>query len=277
MSARGSCPALLRVRAFTQDDAHIYCTPDQILGEVTDLLDFVREVYTDFGFSDYRVELSTRPPAPKSIGTDELWQQGESALQTALQTKGMSFQLNPGEGAFYGPKIDFHLRDSLGRSWQCGTIQLDFFMPERFDLEYVGPDGRRHRPVMIHRAIFGSIERFIAQLIEHYAGAFPVWLAPIQVAVLPITEDQRDYAHRVATLLKERNLRVQVDDRREKIGYRIREAELQKIPYMLIVGKKEVERQTVAIRKRKAGDLGASALEDFIQRVTLEIRTKALE
>lgn len=271
----GVLAGLFRVRQFTQDDAHIFCTPEQIEDEVVRLMHFVEEVYHDFGFDDYRIELSTRPE--KSIGTDEMWQQAEEALSKALKSVGVDYTLNPGEGAFYGPKIDFHVRDVLKRSWQCGTIQLDFSMPERFDLEYVGADGNRHRPVMIHRAIVGSIERFVGNLIEHYGGAFPVWLAPVQVRVLPITDNQVDYAREVVGRLQEHGLRVELDDRSEKVGYKIREAETQKIPYMLILGEREVERGEVSVRRRKKGDLGASSLDDFLDRVKDEIDRKALD
>jgi len=236
---------------------------------------FVEEVYHDFGFEDYRIELSTRPE--KSIGTDEMWQQAEAALEGALKSVGTAYTLNPGEGAFYGPKIDFHVRDVLKRSWQCGTIQLDFSMPERFDLEYVGTDGQRHRPVMIHRAIVGSIERFVGNLIEHYGGAFPVWLAPVQVRVLPITVQQVSYAKQIYERLRDRGLRVELDDRNEKVGYKIREAETQKIPYMLVIGAREVENGEVSIRRRKRGDLGASTLEAFVDRIQQEIKDKFLD
>ncbi len=271
----GVLAGLFRVRQFTQDDAHIFCTPEQIEGEVVRLMKFVEEVYHDFGFEDYRIELSTRPE--KSIGTDEMWQQAEAALEGALKSVGTAYTLNPGEGAFYGPKIDFHVRDVLKRSWQCGTIQLDFSMPERFDLEYVGTDGQRHRPVMIHRAIVGSIERFVGNLIEHYGGAFPVWLAPVQVRVLPITVQQVSYAKQIYERLRDRGLRVELDDRNEKVGYKIREAETQKIPYMLVIGAREVENGEVSIRRRKRGDLGASTLEAFVDRIQQEIKDKFLD
>ena len=268
----GVLSGLLRLRQFTQDDAHIFCTPDQIHAEVLGCIRFVQEVYSDFKLDDYHVELSTRPE--KSIGSDEIWEKAEASLKEALEDADIDYQLNPGDGAFYGPKIDFHVRDSLKRSWQLGTIQLDFSMPERFELEYVGPDGARHRPVMIHRAILGSIERFIAQLIEHYGGHFPLWLAPTQVIVLSITDAQRDYAGAVYEELRKASLRAALDTRNEKIGYKIREAETRKIPYMIIVGAREVEQQTVAVRKHREGDLGGMELAQLIHRLKSEIEQK---
>ncbi len=268
----GVLNGLFRVRQFTQDDAHIFCMPEQILDEVLGCIRLVLEVYQDFKLTDFHVELSTRPE--KSIGSDELWQKAEQSLEEALKAANMEYQLNPGDGAFYGPKIDFHVRDSLRRSWQLGTIQLDFSMPERFELEYVGSDGSRHRPVMIHRAIFGSIERFIAQLVEHYAGAFPVWLAPTQVTILPITDHQIEYANQIYQELRKAGFRVKLDDRNEKIGYKIREAETQKVPYMLVVGAQEVEQSQVAVRKHKKGDQGKMSLEQFIHQLSEEIEHK---
>ncbi len=269
----GVLNGLLRVRQFTQDDAHIYCTPEQIKDEVLSCIHFVREVYADFNLNDYHVELSTRPE--KSIGSDEIWEKAEAALEDALKAAELDYQINPGDGAFYGPKIDFHVRDSLRRSWQLGTIQLDFSMPERFDLEYVGADGARHRPVMIHRAILGSIERFIAVLIEHYAGNFPVWLAPTQVAVLPITDKQRDYAEKVYRELRKQQLRAVLDIRNEKIGYKIREAETKKVPYMLIVGQKEMDEATVSVRRHQQGDLGKMSVAEFVNQITKDIQSKS--
>lgn len=257
----GVLHGLTRVRSFIQDDAHIYCTPEQVCDEVIDLVAMVQEVYADFGFDDYHVELSTRPE--KFVGTVEMWDMAEADLDAALEHTGLEYILNEGEGAFYGPKIDFHFRDCLGRSWQLGTIQVDYSMPERFDLEYVGSDGERHRPVMIHRAIFGSIERFIAILIEHYAGDFPLWIAPRQVVVIPVGETFREYARGVASSLENRGLRVEVDERDEKVGYKIREGETGRVPYMLVVGKKETENGTVSVRRRKEGDLGEMPLDDF--------------
>ena len=261
----GVLNGLFRVRQFTQDDAHIYCTPEQMLDEVQACIRLVNEVYRDFEFNEFRVELSTRPE--KSIGSDEIWERAEGALKDALEQSGTAYELNPGDGAFYGPKIDFHIRDSLKRSWQLGTIQLDFSMPERFELEYVGADGQRHRPVMIHRAIFGSIERFIAQIIEHHGGRFPFWLSPVQIAVLPLTDAQADYADAVTRRLKSMGFRAELDSRSEKIGYKIREAETGKIPYMLILGPKEVAAEKVAVRKHGDGDLGQFTVDELITKL----------
>lgn len=265
----GALHGLMRVRCFTQDDAHIFMTPDQIKDEVLGVISLIDDFYKVFGFK-YHVELSTRPE--NSMGTDEQWENATEALRNALESRGMAYKVNEGDGAFYGPKIDFHLEDSIGRTWQCGTIQLDFQMPERFDLTYIGPDGEKHRPVMIHRVVFGSIERFIAILTEHYAGAFPVWLAPVQVKLLPISEDQLPYVQEVQKRLEEAGLRVEVDARNEKIGYRIREAQLQKIPYMLVVGEKEVQTKAVAVRSRKEGDLGVQNMDTFIQKILDEVK-----
>ncbi len=259
----GVLHGLTRVRAFIQDDAHLYCTPDQIRDQITDTVEMVREVYADFGFDDYHVELSTRPE--KYVGTIEMWDKAESDLEAALEHTGLEYVINEGDGAFYGPKIDFHFRDCLGRSWQLGTIQVDYSMPERFDLEYVGSDGERHRPIMIHRAIFGSIERFIAILTEHYAGDYPLWIAPRQVIVIPVGESYRTYASEVAARLKETGLRVEVDGRDEKVGYKIREGETGRVPYMLVVGQKESESGTVSVRRRKEGDLGEMPLDRFLE------------
>ncbi len=264
----GVLNGLFRVRQFTQDDAHIYCTPDQMLDEIQACIKLVNEVYHDFEFNEFRVELSTRPE--KSIGSDEIWERAEGALRAALEQAGTAYDLNPGDGAFYGPKIDFHIRDSLKRSWQLGTIQLDFSMPERFELEYVGADGQRHRPVMIHRAIFGSIERFIAQIIEHHGGRFPFWLSPVQIAVLPLTDAQADYADAVTRRLQAMGFRAELDSRSEKIGYKIREAETGKIPYMLILGPKEVAAEKVAVRKHGEGDLGQFSVDELITKLHAE-------
>ncbi|HHV18966.1 MAG TPA: threonine--tRNA ligase [Thermoanaerobacterales bacterium] len=258
----GVLHGLMRVRCFTQDDAHIFMMPSQIEDEIIGVIDLVDYFYKIFGF-EYNVELSTRPE--DSMGSDELWEQATSALQKALEKKGMPYKINEGDGAFYGPKIDFHLKDSLGRTWQCGTIQLDFQMPERFDLTYIGADGEKHRPVMIHRVIFGSIERFIGILIEHFAGAFPVWLAPVQARVLPISEKHMDYACKVKKRLEDAGIRVELDERNEKIGYKIREAQMQKLPYMLIVGDKEAGDNTVSVRVREKGDVGQKSIEEFIE------------
>ena len=256
----GALHGLMRVRCFTQDDAHIFMTPDQIEGEIFGVINMATSLYDTFGFK-YHVELSTRPE--DSMGSDEDWEIATNALQSALDKKGMKYVINEGDGAFYGPKIDFHLEDSLGRTWQCGTIQLDMQMPERFDLTYVGPDGEKHRPVMIHRVIFGSIERFIGILTEHFAGAFPLWLSPVQVKVLTITDRADEYAKAVSQALEEAGLRSEVDLRNEKIGFKIREAQGEKVPYMLVVGDKEVEEAMVAVRKR-GGEQMVMKLDEFI-------------
>lgn len=268
----GALHGLMRVRCFTQDDAHIFMTPEQIKDEVLGVIDLIDEFYSVFGFK-YHVELSTRPE--KSMGSDEQWEMATNALKDALDAKSMKYKVNEGDGAFYGPKIDFHLEDSLGRTWQCGTIQLDFQMPERFDLTYIGPDGEKHRPVMIHRVVFGSIERFIAILTEHFAGAFPTWLAPVQVKILPLVEKHHQYALDVQKAMEEKDIRTEVDLRNEKIGYKIREAQMEKIPYMLVIGDKEMENRAVAVRSRKEGDLGAMPVDGFIGKVLEEVRTKA--
>ena len=268
----GALHGLMRVRCFTQDDAHIFMTPEQIKDEVIGVIDLIDEFYSVFGFK-YHVELSTRPE--KSIGTDEQWETATVALREALDAKGIKYKVNEGDGAFYGPKIDFHLEDSIGRTWQCGTIQLDMNLPERFDLTYVGADGEKHRPVMIHRVVFGSIERFIAILTEHFAGAFPTWLAPVQVRILGIVEKHVPYVLELQKLLEDKGIRVEVDTRNEKIGYKIREAQVQKIPYMLVVGDKEMENRTVAVRSRKDGDLGVMSAEDFAAKIIEEIKEKA--
>ena len=265
----GVLTGLFRVRSFTIDDGHIFCRPEQIQAEITDVIDLIRTTYEKYGFKDYRIELSTKPE--KSIGSDEVWQTAENALQQALESNKIEYQLNPGDGAFYGPKIDFHVRDSMGRSWQLGTIQLDFAMPERFDLEFIGEDGKPHRPVMIHRAALGAIERFMGILIEETAGAFPLWLAPVQVVILPIADRHEEYSRQVAARLEAEGLRVSVDARNEKTGFKIREAQLQKIPYMLVVGDREAEAGNVAVRQREEGDLGAMPVDDFIGRVKNEL------
>lgn len=267
----GVLHGLMRVRSFTQDDAHIYVMPSQIEEEILDVIELADYIYKIFGF-DYHVELSTRPE--NSMGPDELWEKATSALQNALEKKGFAYKVNEGDGAFYGPKIDFHLKDSIGRTWQCGTIQLDFMMPERFDLTYVGPDGERHRPVMIHRTIFGSLERFIGILIEHYAGAFPVWLAPVQVKVIPVSQKFLEYGRQVKRKLEAHDIRVELDERNEKVGYKIREAQMQKIPYMLIVGEKEEAEGSVSVRIREKGDVGTKSLEEFVQEIKERIKNK---
>ncbi|MBV1820140.1 threonine--tRNA ligase [Bacteroidales bacterium MSK.15.36] len=270
----GALHGLMRVRCFTQDDAHIFMTKEQIRDEILNVIKLIDDFYKVFGF-EYFVELSTRPE--DSMGSDEDWEVATNGLKNALEAAGLEYKINEGDGAFYGPKIDFHLKDCIGRTWQCGTIQLDFQMPERFDLTYIGQDGERHRPVMVHRVVFGSIERFIGILIEHFAGAFPTWLAPVQVKVMTITDAQKDYANKVVDKLKENGIRVEFDDRNEKIGYKIREAQLQKVPYMIILGDKEVNENKVAVRSRKEGDLGAIALEEFIQKLNYEIENRVIE
>lgn len=269
----GVLHGLMRVRCFTQDDAHIFMLPSQIREEIIGVIDLVDYFYSIFGFN-YKVELSTRPE--KSMGSDEIWEMATTALEEALKARGMDYKVNEGDGAFYGPKIDFHLEDCLGRTWQCGTIQLDFLMPEKFDLTYVGEDGQKHRPVMIHRVIFGSIERFIGILTEHFAGAFPTWLTPVQVRVLPIADRHAGYARQVVERLERENIRVELDARNEKVNYKIREAQAQKIPYMLIVGDKEAREGTVAVRHRARGDEGVRPVEEFVAGILEEIRTKAI-
>ena len=267
----GALHGLMRVRCFTQDDAHIFMTPDQIESEIIGVMNLIDDFYSTFGFK-YTIELSTRPK--DSMGSDEQWNIATKALESALKKNGKEYKINEGDGAFYGPKIDFHLEDSLGRTWQCGTIQLDFQMPERFDLTYVGEDGQKHRPIMIHRVIFGSIERFIGILTEHYAGAFPLWLAPQQVVILPISEAFQANAEKIEEDLQAVNIRASVDKRNEKIGYKIRQAQLKKIPYMLVVGEKEVSSNTVSVRSRKNGDLGSMSLAEFISTLKEEIENK---
>ena len=268
----GALHGLMRVRCFTQDDAHIFMTPDQIEEEIEGVVRLIDKFYKVFGFK-YNLELSTRPE--DSMGTDEQWETATNALVKALNALGKEYEINEGDGAFYGPKIDFHLEDSIGRTWQCGTIQLDFQMPERFDLTYVGQDGEKHRPVMIHRVVFGSIERFIAILTEHYAGAFPLWLSPVQVELVPIAENQSAYAHEVCDKLVAAGIRAEVDDRNEKMGYRIRDAQLQKIPYMLVLGEKERENGTVSVRNRKKGDIGSMNVDELVAKLLKEIDEKS--
>ncbi|MDW7652202.1 MAG: threonine--tRNA ligase [Bacillota bacterium] len=267
----GTLHGMMRVRAFTQDDAHIFMLPAQIKDEVAAVIELTDRIYNVFGF-DYHVELSTRPE--KAMGSEEMWEVATSALRDVLEERGIPFVINEGDGAFYGPKIDFHLKDSIGRTWQCGTIQLDFQMPEKFDIHYIGEDGQKHRPAVIHRVIYGSIERFMAVLIEHFAGAFPLWLAPQQVMVLPITDKHHEFAKEIVTELAIAGVRVEADLRNEKVGYKIREAQLQKIPYMLVVGDKEMEAGEVAVRERGAGDVGTMTISDFSARVTEEIAAK---
>ncbi len=268
----GVLHGLMRVRAFTQDDAHIFMLPSQVQDEIMGVLDLFDSFYKVFNLP-YHIELSTRPE--NSMGSNEEWNAATDALRNALEERGLSYRINEGDGAFYGPKIDFHLEDSIGRTWQCGTAQLDFQMPEKFDLTYIGEDGQKHRPVMIHRVIFGSIERFIGILIEHYAGAFPAWLAPVQVKVFPITDRQASYAEEVVEELSAQGLRVELDARNEKVNYKIREAQSQKIPYMLIVGGREVENKTVSVRHRHEGDMGPLTLKQFLSKIEQEIQLKA--
>lgn len=269
----GELHGLMRVRSFTQDDAHIYITEEQIEDEVTRIIKIIDEIYKLFKF-EYFVELSTRPD--DRMGTDEEWDRAEAGLANALKNNGMDYILNEGDGAFYGPKIDFHLRDSLGRTWQCGTIQLDIQLPQRFNLSYIGADGEKHQPIMIHRVCFGSVERFMGILIEHFAGAFPTWLAPTQVMVIPVSDKTLDYGMKVKEAIAKCGIRVKIDDRAEKMGYKIREAEMQKIPYMIVVGPKEAENNVVSIRNRVKGDLGSKSVDEFIDMIVEEINNKTL-
>jgi threonyl-tRNA synthetase len=270
----GVLHGLLRVRQFTQDDAHIFCLPEQLRDEVIGVIDITDRIYKAFGFEDVRVELATRPK--KSIGTDEMWEHATGALVQAMEARGIPFKINEGEGAFYAPKIEYHIRDCLGRSWQCGTIQVDLAMPERFNLTYVGADNTEHQPAMIHRAILGSIERFLGILIEHYGGDFPLWLAPVQAAVLPVSDRFNAYAEKTAAALRAAGLRSEMDLASDKIGAKIRRAMLRKIPYCLIVGDKEMAAGTVSVRDKAAGDLGVESLEAFIARAAQEVREKRL-
>ena len=267
----GAMHGLMRVRCFTQDDAHLYMTPDQIPAEIEGVIDLVDRIYKVFGF-EYRVELSTRPE--DFMGEVEKWDMATDALRDALIRKNVKYRVNEGDGAFYGPKIDFHLVDSIGRTWQCATLQLDFQMPERFDLEYTGPDGEKHRPVMIHRTVFGSMERFIGILTEHYAGAFPLWLAPVQVKLIPVTDRTLDYTKAVMAKLEEAGIRCELDSRSEKVGYKIRSAQLEKVPYMLVLGDKEDEAKNIAVRDRKDGETEVMSLEAFMEKVATEVKEK---
>ena len=267
----GALHGLMRVRAFTQDDAHIFMLQDQIKDQIKGVVDLIDRVYKTFGF-EYHLELSTRPE--NSIGSDEDWEAAENGLREALEELNLPYILNEGDGAFYGPKIDFHLRDCLGRTWQCGTIQLDMQLPQRFDVSYIGEDGEKHRPVMIHRVAFGSIERFIGILIEHYAGKFPTWIAPVQAKILLVSDRFKEYAEEVKKALFDKGIRVELDDRAEKIGYKIREAQLQKVPYMLIVGEKEVNEKKVSVRSRDNGEMGAIEVEEFIANVLKEVEER---
>ena len=267
----GALHGLFRVRAFTQDDAHICLLPEQVKSEIKGVVELIDKVYSKFGFK-YHVELSTRPE--DSMGTDEEWSMAEESLRGALEELGLHYVVNEGDGAFYGPKIDFHLEDSIGRTWQCGTIQLDFQLPQRFELEYIGKDGEKHRPIVIHRVIFGSIERFIGILIEHFAGKFPTWLAPVQVKILPISDKFADYAEKVKEELEQQDIRVEIDHRSEKIGYKIREARNERVPYMLIIGEKEENDKTVALRSRENGDEGSTTVKELVDRISKEVANK---
>ena len=268
----GALHGLFRVRNFTQDDAHIFMTPEQIEGEIQNVINLFDEVYSTFGLK-YHAELSTRPE--DSMGSDEMWELATNGLRNALEHRGLEYIVNEGDGAFYGPKIDFHLKDSIGRTWQCGTIQLDMQLPEKFDLTYVGEDGQKHRPVMIHRVVYGSIERFIGILIENYAGAFPTWLAPVQVKILPITDRHMDYAFELKKKMFDLGLRVEVDDRNEKVGYKMREAQVKKIPYMLVVGDQEMESGTVNMRKHGEKDTATMPVDEFIAYIQKNIADKS--
>jgi threonyl-tRNA synthetase len=271
----GVLHGLLRVRGFTQDDAHIFLREDQLVDEIEKILDFEFEVLRAFGFTDYEIELSTRPE--KFIGSPEAWAHAEAALREAMTARTLAFATHEGEGAFYGPKIDINIKDAIGRSWQCGTIQCDFALPERFDLQYAGEDGMVHRTVMVHRALLGSVERFFGMLLEHYAGALPVWLAPVQVAVIPLSDKFLDYARQVVGALQRAGVRVQLDERKEKMQAKIRDAQLQQVPYMAVVGAREAESKTVAVRHRRDGDVGAMGIEQFAQRVRDEDQSRRVE
>ncbi|MBE9916168.1 threonine--tRNA ligase [Paenibacillus donghaensis] len=267
----GALNGMLRVRTFCQDDAHLFVLPEQIEDEIGRIIELIDHMYQVFGF-EYKIELSTRPE--DSMGSDELWEQAEKSLQNVLDHRGIDYRINEGDGAFYGPKIDFHILDALKRSWQCGTIQLDFQMPEKFDLTYVGEDGEKHRPVVIHRAVYGSIDRFMGMLTEHYAGAFPLWLSPVQAKLLPVSDNYIDYAYQAKKSLEEAGIRAEIDIRNEKLGYKIREAQLEKIPYMLIVGENEKNSGSVSVRKRNGEDLGMSKMNEMINRISNEIAAK---
>ena len=267
----GALHGLFRVRAFTQDDAHVFMLPDQMQSELMKVIELFDRIYSQFGLK-YHVELSTKPD--NAMGDDAIWEAATEALRNAIEAKGIPYVINPGDGAFYGPKLDYHIEDSLGRTWQCGTIQLDMNLPERFQIEYVGEDGQKHRPIMIHRACFGSMERFIGILTEHYAGAFPTWMAPVQVKILPISEKHVEYAKELAKQMHRDYVRVEVDDRSEKIGYKIRQAQMAKVPYMLVVGDKEVEEGTVNIRKHGGDELGSVPFEEFFNSIKIEIKER---
>ena len=267
----GALHGLFRVRSFTQDDAHVFMLPSQIKAELIKVIELFDRIYSQFGLT-YRVELSTKPD--NAMGDDAIWESATNALREAIEEKQIPYQINEGDGAFYGPKLDFHIRDSIGRTWQCGTIQLDMNLPERFHMEYVGEDGQKHQPIMIHRACFGSMERFIGILIEHYAGAFPTWLAPVQVKILPISEKHVEYAEKLRKAFKKAYVRVELDDRNEKIGYKIRQAQMEKVPYMLVVGDKEEQEGTVAVRSRVEGEKGSVKWEDFLADILEEVKER---
>ena len=267
----GALHGLFRVRAFTQDDAHVFMLPDQMQSELMKVIELFDRIYSQFGLK-YHVELSTKPD--NAMGDDAIWEAATEALRNAIEAKGIPYVINPGDGAFYGPKLDYHIEDSLGRTWQCGTIQLDMNLPERFQIEYIGEDGQKHRPIMIHRACFGSMERFIGILTEHYAGAFPTWMAPVQVKILPISEKHVEYAKELAKQMHRDYVRVEVDDRSEKIGYKIRQAQMAKVPYMLVVGDKEVEERTVNVRKHGGDELGSVPFEEFFNSIKIEIKER---
>jgi threonyl-tRNA synthetase len=268
----GVLHGLLRVRGFTQDDAHIFCRPGQILEEISKVLDFTVFILKSFGFREYQIYLSTKPE--KFVGSEENWEKATEALKKALEKTNLPFEIDPGEGVFYGPKIDLKIKDSLGRAWQCSTIQIDFNLPERFELKYVGEDGQLHQPIMIHRALLGSLERFIGCLIEHYAGAFPVWLAPSQVIILSITQNHINYATEIADLLVKKGIRAKLDSRNEKIGFKIREAQINKIPYMLVIGDKEIQDGTLSVRKRKEKKTDIMSINSFLSQLNEEIISK---
>ncbi|MGB6168020.1 MAG: threonine--tRNA ligase, partial [Geitlerinemataceae cyanobacterium] len=269
----GVLHGLMRVRGFTQDDAHVFCLPEQVAQEILAVLNLTEKILSDFGFPEYEVNLSTRPA--KSVGTDDIWQLATDALVEALNTKGWDYVTDEGGGAFYGPKIDIKIKDAIGRLWQCSTIQVDFNLPERFDMNYVAADGSRQRPIMIHRAIFGSLERFFGILVENYAGDFPLWLAPVQVRLLPVSDDQRSYAIATARQLQEQGFRVEVDASGERLGKQIRMAELEKIPVSAVVGKQEVEQQALSVRSRQSGDLGVLTLEELQEKMQGAITHKS--
>ena len=268
----GVLHGMLRVRGFTQDDAHIFCRPEQIVDQILDLIDFTLFFLKTFGFEEYQIFLSTKPE--KYVGTDESWELATNALEKALKIRNLDYKIDPGEGVFYGPKIDIKIRDVLKRYWQCTTLQIDFNNPERFEMEYIGEDGQVHRPIMIHRALLGSLERFFGILVEHYAGAFPVWLAPVQTVIIPVSENHLDFAQNYYTILKQAGIRVQMDDRNEKVGFKIRDGEIQKIPFMLVIGEKEVSNELVSVRRRRSSDLSQMTLDDFISMIQKENEEK---